>query len=136
MFSMTTRALVISATESSGRENQYGERRQSQRQRMSAAVGGQGRGFDETEVADATPAVFARVAVQAFAPLTPARDADAVVVARNRREITEHDGDVVRIVAFAHEGQRAVLRVVAIDPLEAIGREVALIQGRRLPIDG
>ena len=47
------------------------------------------RGLDAAEVAHAAAAVDARVAVEQLAPVPAARHADAVVVARHRREVAD-----------------------------------------------
>src|ERR1700726_3869509 len=77
-LSMTTRIvpMAASAAISVGRQEQHAERRQGQRERVEAAVRGQGSCFDAAEVADAAAAVFERVAIQPLVPVAAPRNAD------------------------------------------------------------
>src|ERR1051325_6520628 len=101
----------------------YGERRQRNRQRIGPAVNRLLTGLDAAGVSQAAAIIIARVAVEDLSPPAAARRADAVVQPRHRREVARDEDNIVRRLAFAHETQRAPLRVVAVDPLEARSEE-------------
>src|SRR6185503_14171262 len=70
------------------------QRRQREGERVHAAEAGDGGGFDAAHVALAAAAVFDGVGVHEFAPEAAAWGADAIVLARHRREVAD-DGDLL-----------------------------------------
>src|SRR5688572_12040753 len=86
-------------------------------------------------VAHAAAAVVPGVAVEDLAPAAAARHADAIVVARHRREVAHHQYRRRTVAAHAHERKRALLPVAAVDPAEAFAREVLLMQSTFVSIN-
>src|SRR6202034_1308213 len=134
MFSMTTLARLI-PTASARRQEQGRERRQTQREGMMPPARRQRRGFPAPEVAGVAAAVVPRITVETLLPVAATRSADAEVIARHRREVADDQHHVARVVAFAQEGESARLGVVAVNPFEAIGGKVPLVECRRVAIE-
>src|SRR5882724_4920589 len=84
--------------------------------------------LDGAEVPHATAPVVLRITVETLAPGASAGHSDPVVVARYGREVESHQREVARALALAQIDQHAHVRVVAINPLEALGREIQLPQ--------
>src|SRR5581483_1148790 len=103
------------------------ERRQGERQRMLEAMRAYRIGHHTAEIARAAAAVDIGIAVEHFPPEAAARHADAVLQARNRREIAhdEHRRAGLRITKIR---DHARLRVARVDPAEGFGIEVARMQ--------
>src|SRR5207248_7011714 len=101
---------------------------------MIVTVGGAQDGLERPEVALAAAAVVGGVAVEPLAPATAARHADAIGLARHRREIARHQGELTGGAA-AQERDNADVGVVTVDPLEAACRELELVQRRRAAIE-
>ena len=72
------------------------------------------------------------VAVKDLFPETSLWNTDAIVVANHGRQIAANQDRRRSIHALAKINQRAIGRVHAIDPLEALAREIELVQGRIL----
>src|SRR5207237_8546026 len=97
---------------------------------MIVTVGGAQGGLERPEVALAAAAVVGGVAVKPLAPATAARHADAIGLARHRREVARHAGELAGDAA-PQERDHADVGVVTADPLEAAYRDVELAQRRR-----
>src|SRR5690606_9338535 len=97
---------------------EWGDRDEDRRR---AAAPGHRRRLDAPEVALPAPAVLYRVAVEDFLPGATLRDAQAVVVARDRREVEDGHDALFAVQVFPHEAEDALLGVVGLDPLEALG---------------
>src|SRR5437016_12754810 len=97
---------------------------------MIVTVGGAQGGLERPEVALAAAAVVGGVAVEPLAPATAARHADAIGLARHRREVARHQGELAGGAA-AQERDHADVGVVTVDPLDAAFRELKLVQRRR-----
>src|SRR5690348_9487493 len=110
-------------------EVQTPERRERQSDRLIESVRGRGFRVDAAVVADVAAAVNRGVAVQELGVVTLLRHADAVLGARNRREVEHHDEVLAAVARVAHHRDDAVLVVVAVDPAEARGLEVDLMEG-------
>src|SRR5512144_1839955 len=93
-------------------------------------------GVATAEVPDAAPAVLGRVTVRDFAPETVVRDADPIAVARHRREIEDCRDDVRCRPTAPENGDDAALGVRAVDPGEAAGLEVELMEGAFADVEG
>src|SRR5688572_15888178 len=117
-----------------GLEDDYAQRRQGQQQRVEPAVRGQRIRLYPTEIAHAAAAVDRGVAVEELAPVTAARNADGVVLARNRREVAHHQhlGAVARL---AQEADDARFDVASVYPFEAARGKVELVQRRLAAMD-
>jgi len=71
-----------------------------------------------------------RIAVEDFVVASFAWGADHVAVVHDRREIDDGQQEVRPILGAPHQRDDRVVAVVAIDPLEAGGVEVALVECR------
>src|SRR5262245_42980253 len=80
---------------------------------------------DAAEIALAAPTVERRVAVQRFFPDAAPGNAQPMILAWHGCEVARDQHRLVGAAAAAEEGERALLRVVAVDPLEA--RRVAVV---------
>ena len=87
-------------------------------------------GFHPAGIALAAAPIDLGVAVQQLFPVTTARNADAIIVPRHRREVENRHDHIVSLAPAAQEKERAIVRVAEVDPLEAVGREVAFVQRR------
>src|SRR5687767_10404334 len=104
------------------------QRRQRYANRMIPPVRRYRTGLRAAVVAHAAAAVVGRVRVQDLAPVAPVRYADQVILARDRGEVADDEHRAVAVARLADEGQRAVLGIAAVDPLEACVLEVDLVQ--------
>src|SRR5579872_1766783 len=95
---------------------------------MQVAVHAHGNRLHASEVALPASAVKRGVAVQDLAPPPAFGDSDLVVVARHRGEVEDADEQVLRRLAPAHQAHDALVRVGAVDPGEARGVEVELME--------
>src|SRR5215207_10337002 len=59
-----------------------------------------------------------------------------VAVAHDRRKVADDDREVLRRLATPEKGYHAVLRVPALDPLEAGWLEIHLVEGRCRRVEG
>ena len=91
------------------------------------AMRGQWRGAHGAQVAPAGAAEGLGVAVEDLVPGAAAGHAQAVVLARHRREVADHQHRLA-VARLAQEGDHAVVGVVGIDPFEAVAGEVELVQ--------
>ena len=90
---------------------------------------------DGAAVPGVAPAVGGGVAVQRLAVPPGPGDADAVLLPRGGGEVEDaHDG-VVRIFPAAQERDDAVVHVPEVDPLEALGAEVDLVERGDFPVE-
>ena len=85
--------------------------------------------FQTAEVSLAAATIQRSIAVQNFLPRTLTRDAYAIVLPENWREITNEKQLFIRISTAANEADDAPLGVFAIDPLEPRGIAIQFIQG-------
>src|SRR4051812_7381376 len=92
-------------------------------------------GLEAGAVADARPAVAQVVGVQRLAPAPGARQADAVAVARYRREVAHADEHVLARARLAREGDDVAVGVVGLQPVEALGLVVEPPQRALVAID-
>src|SRR5215831_19748509 len=106
------------------------EWRYSQPHRLREAVSGNGIRIDAAAVADIAAAVQLAVAVENLNISARRRDADAVVTARDGREVEDHHQEVQPIVRVPDHRDDAVFVVVAVDPAESVVGEVALVERR------
>src|SRR5713101_3617503 len=115
---------------SSSLQVQRTERRKHQSQRLVEAVRGDGLRVDAAKIPNITAAVQLAVAVERFAVPAWLGHADSVTSARHGCEVENHDEEIPPVLPVADHGDDAVLVVVAVDPAEPVGREVALVEGR------
>src|SRR5439155_22421845 len=66
--------------------------------------------------------------VEDFPPVSAVRDSHAIVVPRNRSEIEDHGNNFAGVLRLAHEAEYALLRVAAIDPVEACRVAVQFVE--------
>src|SRR5581483_9017251 len=92
-------------------------------------------GRHRSRVPDIAAAVSGGICIQDLAPIAGEGHADAVVVARLRREIDGDEATRFRIGAFAQPGKDALVGIVGDQPLEAAGVAVELVQRRQLTIN-
>ena len=85
-------------------------------------------GFHTAGIALAAAPIELEVAVQQLFPVAAPRNADAITMPRHRREVESRQEQIVAMAPAAQEEERAVVRVTVVDPLEAVGREVAFVQ--------
>ena len=85
-------------------------------------------GFHTAGIALAAAPIDLGVAVQQLFPVAAPRNADAIIVPRHRREVESRQEQIVSLAPAAQEKERAVVRVAVVDPLEAVGGEVAFVQ--------
>ena len=71
---------------------------------------------DAAEVALVASTVEAGVGIDGFAPESTHRQAEAIVRARDGRQVEDDGHPPGAIAALAHEGQHAVVGVAAVDP--------------------
>ena len=106
---------------------------QHQIQRIAKTVCGNGIRLSAAQAALAAAAVVASVAVEKLLPEAGRRCSDAVVVARQRRQVEYHDDCFTALRPKADQAQRAVEVVVAVDPPEPLGRKFTAGAGRFPP---
>jgi hypothetical protein len=92
-------------------------------------------GLDPAAVADAAAAVFGGVGVEALAPAAGEGAADPVILARHGREVADDERDVARLAAAAQIGERALLPIGGVDPLEPLGLAVERMQRRQVAVE-
>src|SRR5690242_10840476 len=123
---MTTRGGALTACSSLFRlEDEHGEWREGNGERVAVLLIGHGDRFGAAVVAEVAAAVERGIAVQELAPVAAARHADAVIVPRNGREVANHEQRRHALAGLAQEREHALLPVAALHPAEPIGREVA-----------
>ena len=98
------------------------------------------RAFHAAQISPTGTAVAGRVAVDHFAPEAAMRHPQHVVGARHRRHVADHQqrgcGDALqRRKRLAQEGEDAVAGVIGFNPLEAVGREIELVQRGLAAVD-
>src|ERR1700704_3205712 len=103
---------------------------------MRSSMVGDAVGVSAAGVALAAAAVFLGVAVEDFVPAAGKGDADAIIDPRHRSEIGNDKHLVVRGLAFAEEAEDAFFVIVGIDPFEAGGIAIKLVQGGLAAIGG
>src|SRR6266508_6015472 len=108
-------------------EEEATERRDREAQRLIEAVRGDGLGVHATAVPHIAASIHGGVAVEQLRVVSRLRYADAVLRTRHRREVEHHHREIAAIARVPHEGDDAVLVVVAVDPAEAGRVEVALM---------
>ena len=88
---------------------------------------------DTAKISLVAAAINRRVAVQNFAPLAGARQADAIFLPRHRRQIQDDDQLVGAVGGLADEGKNAVLAVGTINPVKAAVVVIAPAKARAWP---
>src|SRR3954467_11089597 len=97
---------------------------------MRPAVNSLGRRLDPSRIAETAAVIIRRIAIEDFPPPAAAGSAGAVIHARHGSEVAGDEHDVAVRLSFAQEAQRAAFGVVAVDPLEAGGIAVELVERR------
>src|SRR5215471_2410530 len=101
---------------------------------MKAPVCRNGCGVDAAQIAHSAAAVVNGVAVQQLTPPTALRNSERVVRSWHGRKVADDENR--RAAAWAAQKRDyARLGVVRVDPLEACGLEVDLVQRRLAPIE-
>src|SRR5579863_6377827 len=115
-------------------QHQGRERRQTEGDRLNAAVRTHGRGFHAAQVAPAGAAIIPGIRIDDLAPDAARRHADEKIGAWHRREVTHHQQRRAASGRLSQEGDDAHLGVVDIHPLESVRREIDLVQRGLAPI--
>src|SRR5438876_10846489 len=97
---------------------------------MQAAMRWERGRLEAAEVALAAAAVIAGVAVEHLVPKAATRNSHPIVVARHRREVTNDHERLLGLLTLAQKANHAGLKVVAVDPFEALVAEIDLVQRR------
>src|SRR5205807_9637064 len=84
----------------------------------------------------AAAAVFLRVAVEQFIPCARLWHAQAIALTRYGSEVADENQGILWLLAFAHERDDAVVRVVGINPRKTLWMVVQLAQRRFAVIEG
>lgn len=105
------------------------QRRQRDRDRVGKSHPRHLHAGDVAEVAHVTAAIVGRITVEDFAIHAPGGNTDAVADAWHRGEVedNQHEAAVSGAAKVADDG---LLGILAIDPVEAFGGEVELVQRR------
>src|SRR5579864_4320775 len=91
-------------------------------------------GIDTSEVSLSTSTVFARIAVELLMPHSRPWNPDTIILAHHGGKVAHYQHRRAGAV-LAQERQDARLRIAVVHPLEALGREVELEQGRSPPVE-
>ena len=86
-------------------------------------------------VDDAAPAKLLQIGVEHLDIGTFRRHADAVAVAHLGGKVMDADEEIAALLGAPHEGDDAVLIIVAVDPLEAVPVEIDLPECLALNIE-
>lgn len=116
-------------------EKHRGKRRQHDIEAPGAAVRGKILGRDTPQVPEAASAVQDGVAVGDLCPETRGRHSQPVMLTRHRREVECGEDAGAGRPALAHQRERAVLPIVAVDPLEARGLKVQGVESGFSPVE-
>src|ERR1700687_2335896 len=111
-------------------EEDGGERRQGERERIAAAHPGVLTGVHAAEVADVRAAIDEGIGVEDFFVVAGARDADAIAVTDDGSGVEDDDDHVVRVFAAADEANHSVVGVVGIEPFETLPIKIHLMESR------
>jgi len=87
-----------------------------------------------TEVPDTASTVLDRIAVEHLLPETAERDADTVVVARDRCAVAGDQDDVVRRSSPPQVAGDALIHIREVDPLKSLRVGVPLVEGGLPPV--
>ena len=105
------------------------ERRDRDVQRIGPPVDRDGRRSNAAQVAGAASPVRFRVAVMNLPPDSLERDADAVVLAADGREVAGDEDRLGGVLTLSQIGKDAVRAIVGIDPFEAVRAAIQLMEG-------
>ena len=92
-------------------------------------------GADGAEVPEAAAGVVDRVGVQHLDPVAAVRQPNAVALPRHGRQVRDADELACPVARAAHECEHVRHRVVRLEPLEAVAREVDLPERRLVAVD-
>ena len=95
---------------------------------------GHGCRLDPSAIAPTTSSIDGGIAVQQFFPVSAAWCSNAVIRARNRREIADHQNDVVGRAALSDQADHARFGILAIDSFDARWINVPLMEGGFLAV--
>src|SRR5271167_1760054 len=101
---------------------------------MLLALPGRRFGAPATGVSKITAAETGRVTIQELAIEPWRRHAEAVALARHRREISHRHDEIAGITGAADERNHALVHVVKVDPLKAFPTEIDLVKRRLLDV--
>src|SRR5271157_861128 len=106
------------------------QRGQAQRQVVGASAVRLRNGPDASLVADVRASVISGVRVQSLAIVAAGGHANAVLLAHDRREITDDDHGIIGVLRPAKKGQDAVFPVMQLQPFVALPVEIDLVERR------
>ncbi len=86
--------------------------------------------MDAAQIAYVGSAVPLRISVYRFPVKSQLRHAYAVVFAHDGRAVGDHDHEIFVVFPATQERKHAGIRIVAVQPLEAVPVEVHFMQGR------
>src|SRR6266849_15670 len=96
---------------------------------MRTALGGEIDGLLAAHVADVRTAVVDGVGVHDFTVQAGVRDTKTITAANDGRGVNDCDDEVFGIFSAADEGENTVVRVVGINPFEAVPVKFDLMEG-------
>src|ERR1700722_3817714 len=132
--SMTARTLPSLATAFPA-QNEGRQGRQREAHRFDTAVSAHRDGFDCAQVAPSGAAVYLRVGIDDLAPKPARGNADEKILPRHGRKIAHDQQRRPAVSRLAQKRDNAHLGIADIHPLEALRREIHLVQGRFAAID-
>ena len=91
-------------------------------------------GFSPSRISQATPLIACRIAVQDFPPEARSRDSDPVALSWDRREVADHEEEIIRGFPSAQETDDALFPVMKVDPLKSVPGKIELVQGAFRPV--
>ena len=91
-------------------------------------------GVPATGVSKIAAAEKGRIAIQELAIEPWCRHAEAVALARHRREISHRQDEIAGIAGTADERNHALVHVVKVDPLKAFPTKIDLVKRRLLDV--
>lgn len=110
-------------------QEQHRQRGQRAGQGMSASMQWYGCRFDSSAISPALPSIDGGIAVQQFLPGSTTGRADSIIGTRNRREVADDEDEIIGGPAFSDQTDDAGVGILAIDPFDAGGINISLMQG-------
>src|ERR1700735_2062089 len=132
--SMTARTLPSLATAFPA-QNEGRQGRQREAHRFDTAVSTHRDGFYSAQVPPPGAAVYLRVGIDDLAPKPARGNADEKILPRHGRKIAHDQQRRPAVSRLAQKRDNAHLGIADIHPLEALRREIHLVQGRFAAID-
>ena len=84
--------------------------------------------FDSAKIPQATAPILPRITIEYFLPESITGHTNAVVDARNRCKIANHQNDLLGVAGLTNEADATLLAIVAINPLEPGWIKIQFVQ--------